>query len=592
MDRFSKPIVIIPAYRPSNTLVALAEALIGRGIPRIVIVDDGSGVAYADIFERLAERDQCTVLTLKTNRGKGFALKHGFAFCNENFKKSAGYVTADCDGQHSADDIIRIAEHIANTNGRLVLGVRDFSENGIPARSRIGNRVTSLVFRFLFGRHILDTQTGLRGFSHDMLSAFLELPGDRYEYETNVLIYAVTHGVSVAELPIRTIYKGRTRDEREDRSHFRPLVDSVRIIGALLRDLVGYFLSATLSGIADLAGFYLLSRFVLSSLSLSLRLPLATILARLLSSLVNFSLNAALVFQRRSSRAALRYYTLWAFQLTVSCLATIPLCHLFAELGAIALGKAAVDLGLAILSYRIQRFWVFAPERPRAHRFFGLGFRAARLIAAPFLKRYACRVLPPNVPTVFVCRHLDLRGPLLMARNLPFDVHFWIYHPFLRRKDCFLQYRNVTFPLRDGFRSRPFVSLVLARLGAWLIPPLLDSMHPIPVYRGGASAVRTLRASLRAFEAGHSILLFPDVDYRADRTTPSEIYDGFLNLELLWSRKHNTPLRFVTLSIDDATRTIRAVGEYVFSENAPFEEQKARFSAQIRADLMDANKNI
>lgn len=44
---------------------------------------------------------------------------------------------------------------------KLVLGVRDFDEAGVPPKSRIGNKLTSFFFRILLGLSISDTQTEL-----------------------------------------------------------------------------------------------------------------------------------------------------------------------------------------------------------------------------------------------------------------------------------------------------------------------------------------------------------------------------------------------------------------------------------------------
>ena len=121
--------------------------------------------------------------------GKGRALKDGLKyFLNlENKDDFVGIITADCDGQHLIKDINKLYNEMQNTDKALFLGTRNFSEDKIPPKSKFGNRVTSNIFKLLYGTRISDTQTGLRGISSSLIEAFSNVSGERYEYETNIL---------------------------------------------------------------------------------------------------------------------------------------------------------------------------------------------------------------------------------------------------------------------------------------------------------------------------------------------------------------------------------------------------------------------
>lgn len=71
----------------------------------------------------------------------------------------------------------------------LVLGARAFVGK-VPARSRFGNKVTAGLFRLVTGQKVTDTQTGLRGMSTDLIPWLLNLDGNRFEYEFNMLLEA------------------------------------------------------------------------------------------------------------------------------------------------------------------------------------------------------------------------------------------------------------------------------------------------------------------------------------------------------------------------------------------------------------------
>ena len=64
--------VLIPAYQPDSVLISLVQALHRENF-RLIVTDDGSGPAYADIFSALLPYAE--VLTCPENRGKGHALK-------------------------------------------------------------------------------------------------------------------------------------------------------------------------------------------------------------------------------------------------------------------------------------------------------------------------------------------------------------------------------------------------------------------------------------------------------------------------------------------------------------------------------------
>lgn len=218
--------ILIPAYQPDEKLVGLVAAL-RETFTHVVVVDDGS-TEGEDAFTAVGGRVDI-VLKHETNRGKGAALKTGLAWIRENLPDIAGIVTADADGQHRPDDICRIAEATATHRGGLVLGVRTF-EGPIPFRSRWGNGWTRILFRLLTGLAIRDTQTGLRGIPVDLLDRMIALRGDRYEYETRMLVDARHHPSPPLQLPIQTVYL-----EGNQASHYRPLRDTLLTQAALWR---------------------------------------------------------------------------------------------------------------------------------------------------------------------------------------------------------------------------------------------------------------------------------------------------------------------------------------------------------------------
>jgi glycosyltransferase involved in cell wall biosynthesis len=233
-------IVLVPAFQPGHPLLDLVTELAAAAPDvRVVVVDDGSGPASAPVLAEVAALG-CTVLRHPVNRGKGVALKTGFRYAAEAHP-GHDVVCADADGQHGVPDVLRVAAHVRDT-GHTVLGVRHFAR-GVPLRSRVGNTVTEALFRAATGRGVRDTQTGLRGYPAGLLGWLGSVPGERFEYEMNVLLEAARAGHPIDQVVIATTYL----DDNAS-SHFGVLTDSARIYWPLLRYAISSLLISARSG--------------------------------------------------------------------------------------------------------------------------------------------------------------------------------------------------------------------------------------------------------------------------------------------------------------------------------------------------------
>lgn len=224
-----KAIVAIPAFDPPAILCRIVREIRSLDPQRkILVFDDGSRKAES-VFSRIRS-DFPDVILLKhdRNEGKGQTLKDIIRFVPERFPDT-GIVFADCDGQHLPEDILKAASVLERGGADLVLGVRDFSLPGIPLRNRFGNKLTGFLFNLLTGRKIADTQSGLRGISSGILPELPDLPGKRYEFETEMLLTAADRGWKTEQIPVATVYSDCGN------SHFRPLADSFRIGLRLLK---------------------------------------------------------------------------------------------------------------------------------------------------------------------------------------------------------------------------------------------------------------------------------------------------------------------------------------------------------------------
>lgn len=340
------PIIVIPAYQPEKPLLTVVTALIDRGY-FCIVVDDGSSSTCGPIFAQLREKSQVKVLRHAVNLGKGQALKTAFNYyLNEFSQTGVGVVTADADGQHHVDDIIRVAHQLALAPNKLWLGVREF-DGVVPLRSAFGNSLTRKVFQLFTGQKISDTQTGLRGIPNDLLKTMLKVSSNGYEFELEMLIKAGQSHISIAELPIKTIYENNNVS-----SHFNPILDSAKIYFVFLRFSALSITTAILDFTIFVLTHYLTSNILVSA-----------VCSRGIGGLFQFSLGKIFVFHSKSNAA----WEFGKYLLTVIALGFISyelIDGLVTYLGInVYLSKILVETGLFLVSFALQRTFVFGASR-------------------------------------------------------------------------------------------------------------------------------------------------------------------------------------------------------------------------------------
>lgn len=369
MNDLSKISVVLPSLDPDEKLNAVIDGLLEYGFSDIILVNDGSKPENLHYFtDAAAAHPQIHLLHHPVNRGKGAALKTAFAWFLENRPDAFGVVTVDGDNQHHPEDTRACALHMLST-GKLVLGVRDFSQPQVPPRSKAGNRITSLVFKVFVGMTLSDTQTGLRAIPTKDVRKLITVYGDRFEYETNMLLEMKQTRTPFDEVKIRTVYI-----EENKSSHFRTVVDSWRIYKLILAHFFRYTLSSVVSAILD-EGLFLLLNFllhtgILEGLALT---AVCTFSARFISSIFNFFTNHLLVFRSQVAipKAMARYFMLAIPQLLAQLLLSQAIYSIFQvqdhQTGLRGLIYFLVMALLFLFSFMLQQRWVFASKHDKTN---------------------------------------------------------------------------------------------------------------------------------------------------------------------------------------------------------------------------------
>lgn len=215
----SRTYILIPSYEPDESLISLVKELKSLGFA-VILVNDGSSEKFDYIFDQV--KNDVNYLVQKPNKGKGQALRYGFTFANLNKNKYDFVITCDGDGQHAVEDILKLNQELIKNNC-TIFGVRVFDET-TPKRSRNGNFMSRLCRTMITKQYISDDQCGLRGFPISMMDELIQIRGDHYEYEMNVICTMQFKHFKYKEMTIQTIYL----DDNAS-SHFSPALDTFRI---------------------------------------------------------------------------------------------------------------------------------------------------------------------------------------------------------------------------------------------------------------------------------------------------------------------------------------------------------------------------
>ena len=344
-------VVIIPAYEPDEKLIRLLKE-INFKYPEaeIIVVNDGSGEQYADVFDRAKEFAR--VISHPQNLGKGRALKTGYRYVIEHDICDRIIVTMDADGQHSPSDAETLCWLAEKDENAIILGSRRLDKN-TPLRSRVGNAVTRKVFGLVSGVSVYDTQTGLRAFHSSLLPYMMSIAGEKYEYEMNVLMRCARDDIKIVEMPVETIYI-----DNNSSSHFNTVKDSYRIY----KEIVKYSASSLLCFAVDYL-FYALFSLATAAMPSAVSLRLANVGARLISATLNYSLNRNFVFKSKTSlaKSAVSYFALAG---VILCLNTVFLSLLTEGMSIDRYAaKLLTELVFSAVSWTVQKFIIFKPKK-------------------------------------------------------------------------------------------------------------------------------------------------------------------------------------------------------------------------------------
>ena len=336
--------LIIPAFRPNQNLLNLVQKIKKSFQSPIIVVNDGN--EDQTIFKQLSG---VTILHHEKNLGKGAALKTAFKYVLKHLDSVYGVVTADADGQHPYEDILKMIHLIDQDSDAFYIGTRLFDKK-TPLRNRLGNLITRRVFSWVTKQTIMDTQNGLRAIPKWLLQKLIKIPQNRYDYEMAMLKLIADQGVRIIQVPVKTIY-----EQEGAISSFKPWRDSIQIYRILLKSFVRFIFVGLISFVIDYALYLVFYNWFIGGW----KIIMAVIAARLLSGIFNYLMNRFYSFESdaRFGKSSLQYLVLFLLIMALSAFFTDALTSF--GIFSYQISKIIIDSILFLVSYRVQKKYIF-----------------------------------------------------------------------------------------------------------------------------------------------------------------------------------------------------------------------------------------
>jgi glycosyltransferase involved in cell wall biosynthesis len=218
---------IIPAFNAESSIGEVVDRT-KEYLRRIIVVNDGS----TDRTGEVARSRSIEVISIPSNRGKGYALRLGFSHALSNGCSSI--LTLDADGQHDPADIPIFLQAHEEDSQAILVGSRMAQAGRFPRQRYYSNRAAVFFISKALGQYLEDTQCGFRLYPAEAIRP-IELTTSHFQTETEILLRAAHRGVRISSVPVKNIYW----NGNAPRSNFRPVVDTFYICLVVLQGYLG-----------------------------------------------------------------------------------------------------------------------------------------------------------------------------------------------------------------------------------------------------------------------------------------------------------------------------------------------------------------
>lgn len=354
-------VIVIPAYNPPASFAGYISELKKAGFQDIIVVNDGSRTDKLPVFYKV-ERAGALVLTHEENKGIGASLRTAMTYYQEHFSgQTDGIITLNSDRLTSVADVQKMAESLHNEQEMgsyaIVVGSRDFGSHLVTDYDYRMNVLMKLIYHMLMGVRLGDPMSGIFGIPDLRVQHCLDVPSERYSYETAMLMSFEKIGFLQVPVHYVSFEKGYEKARRPG--------DTFGIILTVVKKFILYSITSLMASIVDIIMFGIFTGVTFRGQMFAILY--ATVCARLISASVNYLLTKHFVFHfksdkaQQSAKSAGEFMALSAVQCLLSALIVSVLKGV---LGGSAVGfKVITDVVLFFLSYKIQHKYIFKDDK-------------------------------------------------------------------------------------------------------------------------------------------------------------------------------------------------------------------------------------
>jgi glycosyltransferase involved in cell wall biosynthesis len=193
--------IVIPAYNESKKIAVVVTELKDAGFHNILVVDDGSRDATAEI----AEKAGAEVLRHIINRGQGASLRTAIEYTNEHYRPDI-IVTFDADGQHQPSDIPHLIKPILEDRVDIVLGSRFLNhQTSLPFIRKVILKCGVLFTNTISNIKLSDTHNGLRAMGRKAIDS-IKIHHRGMEHASDIIDEISKNKLVYTEVPVKIVY--------------------------------------------------------------------------------------------------------------------------------------------------------------------------------------------------------------------------------------------------------------------------------------------------------------------------------------------------------------------------------------------------
>jgi glycosyltransferase involved in cell wall biosynthesis len=193
---------IIPAFNEEENIEEVILRLRKSKNINVIVIDDGSTDSTPDLVKKMG----IPLIRHETNKGKGEAIRTGFSYLLKECPDLRYVVLIDADMQYFPEDVVKILKPLEEGEADYVTGYRNPKE--VPYANRMGNFIWRVLFNFLFGVNLKDTNCGYIGMTKVAMKKIKNIHGG-YIIENSMLRDAIKNKLRIKQVPVRVVYRKR-----------------------------------------------------------------------------------------------------------------------------------------------------------------------------------------------------------------------------------------------------------------------------------------------------------------------------------------------------------------------------------------------